>query len=473
MKPAPRPATGRPQPSDAQPSHAQPTGQQPTGAQRELLRAALEPDAAQAVAAFGRWADAVDLDGPVDSETLRLLPLVYARVQAAGATHPTLGRVKGVYRLHWVHAQRHLSAWRPLLAALHDEGLRVIALDGPCVAAGYYDEPSHRPSAGLDLWIGVAAYARARDRLAALGWICLDPPASPRDFAFRHAVAFTRPEQRNERAGDVVLHVHFLPHVGEDEVDAWFAARTQPWRVEGLELEQLEQLAPGALLLRTALAGAAWRPETPLRWLVDATHIARRRRAEIDWDELVAFACRHRLGQRLAAALESLREGDELASLREGDELASLREGALPVVPEAALRRLRAHRAGWLERLEARYLLRAPRFEGSGLRLPVELLGQCIWASARAGGGLGRARVTPLDRARGVFDHARAMFDHARAMLDYGRYRLHAKDLPAVPLALARYLRRHFRRLFLGAAAASPAARARAAAPPARPGGPA
>lgn len=437
MKPAPRPATGRPQPSDAQ---------------RELLRAALEPDAAQAVAAFERWADAVDLDGPVDTETLRLLPLVYARVQAAGATHPTLGRAKGVYRLHWVHAQRHLSAWRPLLAALHDDRLRVIALDGPCVAAGYYDEPSHRPSTGLDLWVGAAAYARARARLEALGWICLDPPASPRDFAFRHAVAFTRPGQRNERAGDVVLHVHFLPHLGADEVDAWFAARTQPWRVEGLELEQL---APTALLLRTALVGATWRPETPLRWLVDATHIARRRGAEIDWDELVAFACRHRLGRRLAAALESLREG------------------ALPVPPQAALQRLHAHRAGWLERLEARYLLQAPRFEGSGLRLPVELLGQCLWASARAGGGLGRARATPLDHARGVLDHARAVFDHARALLDYVRYRLGAKDLPAVPLALARYLRRHFRRLFLGADAASSAARARPAAPRARPGGPA
>ena len=107
--------------------------QQPTPVQRHLLRAA-HLSGSVAIAAWEAWRSHVDLAGPVDAGTFRLLPQLYRNLHRLGVDDPLVGRLKGVYRQTWYKNQLLLGGAMPALSALHRAGADALLLDGAALA---------------------------------------------------------------------------------------------------------------------------------------------------------------------------------------------------------------------------------------------------------------------------------------------------------------------------------------------------
>lgn len=267
----------------------------PDQAQGLLLQVAIGPDAG-IPAALSAWRERVDLDAEIDGGSYRLLPVVYARAQAAGVDMPVLGLLKGVYRRHWCEMQTLLHATRPALAALHAAGIRTLAVKGLPLALGYYRNPACRPMSDLDLVVARSDLPRALHALQAAGWTYAGAPlAAP---ASAHpATALRSPAG----VDDIDLHWHCLHDTPYAAADDWFWRDAQALDAGGTPLLQPR---PTALLAHVLLHGIRSNPEPPIRWIADAGMIIRN--AGIDWDDLVEFSRRHRLARRMSMGLDLL-----------------------------------------------------------------------------------------------------------------------------------------------------------------------
>lgn len=74
----------------------------------DLLKAAFQANS-DAIAAWERWRDSVDWDGPIDPGAFVLLPRICRNLQAIGFDDPLFPRFKGIARQAWVGNQ-HLKA---------------------------------------------------------------------------------------------------------------------------------------------------------------------------------------------------------------------------------------------------------------------------------------------------------------------------------------------------------------------------
>ena len=77
----------------------------------------------------------------IDYSMLRLLPLVYLRLQKLGLQHDELfGRIKGVYKLAWINNQRIINAAHDIVSELDRRNIPVLVLKGiPLILHVYKD----------------------------------------------------------------------------------------------------------------------------------------------------------------------------------------------------------------------------------------------------------------------------------------------------------------------------------------------
>lgn len=269
----------------------------PDAAQSMLLQVAIGPDAGVADALYA-WQRMVDLEADVDGGTYRLLPLAYIRARAAGVDTPLLNLLKGVYRRNWYETQALAHATRPALVALNDAGIPVLALKGLPLALGYYRNLATRPMSDIDLVVARADLGHALQVLQARGWTHRGAPLSAPASA-HPAVALRSPTG----VEDIDLHWHCLHETPYVDADTWFWRDASPLDAGGTTVLQPR---PTALLVHTLLHGIRSNPEPPIRWIADAGVILRTRADAIDWNDLVAFARRHRVARRLFLGLELL-----------------------------------------------------------------------------------------------------------------------------------------------------------------------
>ena len=101
--------------------------------------------------AFRAWRALVDIEGPLDGGTYRLLPLVYERMRSLSIADPLLGRLKGVYRRAWVETHTLFHATAPAVARLELAGVHTLLLKGAPLAITYYRSHGARPMHDLDV----------------------------------------------------------------------------------------------------------------------------------------------------------------------------------------------------------------------------------------------------------------------------------------------------------------------------------
>jgi len=301
----------------------------PTMEQELLLTAACCRDA-RARQAFAAWRQTVDVEQEFDWQMVRLLPAVYANLQALGETDPLMARLKGVYRRSWVETHRLLQRGESVVAALSQAGIPVMMLKGAAMLLAYYPSHAQRPMGDLDLAVPIAHAPRAIAALRALGW---QPTSgeSADHYRWFHAMQFFHPD-----GGELDLHWHVMVETtaGEGDTLLWDAAESVEFSGQSVQL-----LAPTDLLFHTVLHGVRWNDATPIRWIIDARQILERRSADIDWTRLLDLSARLAVSHRMALGLAYLSEHHDAA------------------IPPVVLTTLRGGSSSWRERLEASVIL--------------------------------------------------------------------------------------------------------------------
>jgi Uncharacterised nucleotidyltransferase len=276
--------------------------------QRLLLRGALlegEP----ALEAWREWERREEID-ELDGASDGLVGLLYRNLEAHGVDHPTMPKLKGVYRHTWFNNQKVLRQAGVPIRALREAGIPTLALKGATLCPLYYRDWGVRIMEDFDLLVPPD---QAADAMAVLRRIGATPPTVPRaeeSVHLRHSVAFTHPD-----GWEMDLHWYSLWRSGSDQA-LWEHAVP-------LDVGGEPTLAPGPThqLLLVCVHGADWAPNKPLRAVADATAVIQA--GEVDWDLLV-------------------REAEErLLTLVLGSQLEYLRDVVDAPVPDDVLRRLR------------------------------------------------------------------------------------------------------------------------------------
>ena len=304
----------------------------PSPDQLNLLKAALW-QGQDALDAWLAWRGAVDLDGPLNSGTFRLLPLLYCNLHAQGVPAGEISRLKGLYRNAWYLNNRVLHGVRPLLADLRDAGFRVMFLKGIHLARAYYPKLGARPMNDVDIMVP------AEQAAAVLSW--MDGRGYARHWTqlqggteYRHSMEYQIGEQ------EIDIHWHLLRDCQDPALTRQLWAQARPHDHDGIAGWGL---SPADLLFHQLVHGLRWNEEPSIRWVPDAWMILRRHHDDMDWARLVGLCRRLAYCERASLALRFLRD-----TLR-------------AEVPDHVLSALSRGGGTLVERMERTYVLRDHR----------------------------------------------------------------------------------------------------------------
>ncbi|MDP3208457.1 MAG: nucleotidyltransferase family protein, partial [Rhodoglobus sp.] len=231
-------------------------GALPTPAQRCLVRAATCP-IDEIEDALREWRSLVDLSGPIDGGSFRLIPTVFHRLQAAGLDDPNRGMFKGVYRRSLVENSRVLDAASPALRALHDVGITPWLVKGAgLVLAGYYPTLAARPMSDVDVVVDSTRRVDAVEVLRSLGYTTL---VAERELVDLHAAEFV-----DASGMGIDAHWHHLHHARSAAADEVITRTFQTIALDGIPVKVP---GPTGLLIATVVHGSTSDPEPPVRWL--------------------------------------------------------------------------------------------------------------------------------------------------------------------------------------------------------------
>lgn len=266
----------------------------PTRPGDDLLRAALLPTGS-ATEAWRRVRPVLDLNGDLQREIPRLLPMVLTTVDAAA-----LGSDAGVMK------RRHREAWRDNQLHLHwahrwlDQlvgQVPIMLLKGLPLALTVYPDIGRRPMNDVDVLVGTRHIDRAVALLLANGWEPAEARAVPRSWKARHSLPLLHPD-----GGHVDLHhqpgVPFMGvHGGSDAATDFFSSR----HTVSIGGNDVAIPTPEHQLAHAIVHGLTSVPGSSTRWVVDATLIMRQ--PNVDWDRFVSIARRYRIIQPIRSAL--------------------------------------------------------------------------------------------------------------------------------------------------------------------------
>jgi hypothetical protein len=270
----------------------------PKPAQMHLLQVIFGPDE-RAPEEYSRWISAVDLDTGLDFGSYRLLPMLDLRLRQLGITDGSTGRLRGIYRRAWLDNSLLFARAGEVLHRLGEAGIDTMLLKGARLALVHYPSHECRPMSDIDLLVHDADVARAEQVIEAAGWGRLVPRKSPMERLLRHATSFGNGQH------EIDLHWRPLYDARRKAVAQWFWQDALP-----MELGGFATLRPRstALLLNVVIHGVRDNLASPIRWLADAITILRNDADAIDWDGMLAFAIRERIGWRLGLGLNYLRQ---------------------------------------------------------------------------------------------------------------------------------------------------------------------
>jgi hypothetical protein len=276
----------------------------PPESQIQLLQAVLaEPETARA--AWRAWNASHSLDDAAWAE-VRLLANMPARLAELEPESPLLPRIQGIRRFVWTYTQVRLAGARPLLTALAEAGIEMVALKGAARVLVAPGAPGARLLRDVDVLVRPGEWGRALLLADALGWRCVgdwphsgrleaDTPA--RIFPMHHGLGMVM----GEAQVDLHHHALFMCRMPGDDDGLW--RRATPARLHGAPV-----LAPSAAddLVQALVHGALYSAEPVADWAMDAAALIEG--GKVDWDVFAKEARARRIEAFLAAGLMLLEE---------------------------------------------------------------------------------------------------------------------------------------------------------------------
>jgi hypothetical protein len=232
----------------------------PNSAQEQLLRVAFAPDDE----VVERWRTLAGLRiETLEHGTLGLLPVVLARLVAAGVEDDRMPRLQGTQRNVWYRNQLQLHRLPQLVAALEGDNIEPLALGAAPLAALYYEQPALRPIVQLELAVDPDAGPAARRAIEKLGWRRIG--GRDRGFALYQAEEGAARAFLSEGAPPFVAGP-FTPRIALAQLRAR-ASRRDLAGTTALVLDPVDEL-----VVACALGARRIVPQSP-QWLVDTQRI--------------------------------------------------------------------------------------------------------------------------------------------------------------------------------------------------------
>jgi hypothetical protein len=269
----------------------------PNREQSLLLRATLAEEGPARIA-WNQWSRRVDLD-LIDPASLRLLPLLFRRLDSWGVHHPWRPRLREIHRQTWARNKVILHRAAPLVTALQVANIPCVVLKGAALVTLYYRSVALRPMNDVDILVPTQHRDQARALLAAHGWTpTLDLPSSY--LSLIHAMGYRKPG-----GGEVDLHWHLLWECCQPDADDGFWERAVSLRTANFNALALD---PTDQLFHVCVHGLRWSAPPSLHWIADAITIMTSQGVVIDWDRFLEQASSRRLLLQASTALAFLRE---------------------------------------------------------------------------------------------------------------------------------------------------------------------
>lgn len=272
--------------------------------QRSLLRVAfLERD--QAVEEWHSLRGHLVLDDIWDTETHRLLPLVYRRLVQLGVEDPELPRLRGLHRRAWYQNQVILSRLTPFLTRLEDAGIPAMVIKGVPLALRYYGDLGSRPMNDVDVLVPTDRMADTLRLLRDDGW---RPHRDTRGRSQPLTAGFSLISEHSRIVATadgthVDLHWHLreqfvVPGQEMTSSDAFWSA-AEPIEILGTATRTL---CASDLLLHAIVHGLVSQQDARARWAADSLVLMRHPDA-VDWERLIQQATQRRLVLIVRSAL--------------------------------------------------------------------------------------------------------------------------------------------------------------------------
>jgi hypothetical protein len=307
-----------------------------------LLKAALW-QGAPALQAWQQWKERINLDTDIlDMGSFRLLPLLYHNLRTHSVDDPSMGRLKGIYRLTWYKNRLSFQVLAGGLRQLQSAGIETMVLSGAALTLLYYRDYGLRPMDFLDVLVPVRRVHSAISTLEQAGWKIKSLPKEKMTEEFRLLRDSARFENPTGQSLD--LYWRALPDIPDPGAGEDPLANGNSLQIENTPALTL---SPVGHLLFVFAHGIAPDGTSPACWAADAMTILNATRGKLDWDLLVAQAEKRHLILPVLGALLFLREAL-----------------AAPIPPEiiARLQKLPVTR---MERVEYRLRIRPAKALGS------------------------------------------------------------------------------------------------------------
>ena len=270
----------------------------PSGEQELLLRTVLL-DRQRAEAAWLALRPTIDIQR-LERGSASLLGLLYERLHEWGTQDEFVPRLKGVFRFIWFGNQVGLQALTDAVSALHEGGVRTLALGDAALILRYYGKRGVRPLADPAVLVPRARFDAAIDVLERAGWETWGTP-SGRSQGIRRSADGRRCVVRWR----LPMELESLED-GSASESYWqraVAADTQGFPTSVLSTTDE--------FLSVCVGGAKTASTSRVQWVADAMTILGTHPSEVVWERVVDEAVAHRLTLRLADALAYLVEAFE------------------------------------------------------------------------------------------------------------------------------------------------------------------
>lgn len=266
-----------------------------------LLKAALT-DLEAARQAWHAW-DARQELADATSPEVGLLAAIAHRIPELAPGVPMDPRLVGARRYIWTLTQTTLGAVRPLLAALHAEGSRLMLIKGAARLAADPTLAQERALRDIDVLIHPQDWERALHIARREGWtVPRRANANSADLRHAHAIGLRSPNAAAR--GECDLHRTALRECLNDgqDLDMW----TRALAVRFLDVDVLRP-SPTDFALITLAQSTLYTP-APItaHWALDVDPLIRA--GEIDWDLLARETRKRCIEPYVAAPLLMLQE---------------------------------------------------------------------------------------------------------------------------------------------------------------------
>ncbi|CAN1535743.1 Uncharacterised nucleotidyltransferase [Burkholderiaceae bacterium] len=315
----------------------------PNASQAFILKMLLDRNSV--LETFEQWRVIAGNQDSWDSATLRLIPILYSRLQSWGVPSKELLFLKNVYQMHWMLSQRSLIHAKQIISFFNIHSITSLVAKGLPLAVNYYEKPFHRPIGDVDILIHREDVKKTYELLRSNGWVCIDDGGGKKSLSTLLAGANSL-TFNHELFGKLDLHWKLFHDCAKKNVNDQLWNRAIDFSWEG---ESCLRLSNEDMLIHTLLHGMRGSAESSIRWIMDAAMIIQKDGALLDWNYIVGFTQENQVTLRILWALEYLRIQYDLGA---------------PIWVLSALKKIHIDA---FERWEARVLLSDPKLFSAGV----------------------------------------------------------------------------------------------------------